>query len=125
MPKTILIVEDNEKNMKLVRDILVHQGHTVVEAVTGAHGVELALGRRPDLILMDIQLPDFSGVEALERIRTDPAMHSVPVIAVSASVMPADQQRIVGKGFDSFIAKPISMKPFVAAVNAALAKGAG
>jgi two-component system cell cycle response regulator DivK len=121
----ILIVEDNEKNIKLVRDILVHQGHTVVEAVTGAQGVELALGHRPDLILMDIQLPDFSGVEALERIRTDPAMHSVPVIAVSASVMPADQQRIVGKGFDSFIAKPISTKPFIAAVNAALAKGAG
>jgi two-component system, cell cycle response regulator DivK len=125
MPKTILIVEDNEKNMKLVRDILVFQGHSVVEATTGADGVRLAQQCSPDLVLMDIQLPDFSGVEALARIRALAGLACVPVIAVSASVMPDEQQRIVASGFDGFIAKPISMKHFIAAVNAALAKAAG
>jgi two-component system cell cycle response regulator DivK len=123
MPHTILIVEDNEKNMKLVRDILVHQGHRVVEAVTGEEGVRLAIEQRPDLVLMDIQLPDISGVTALGRIRAHAALDGVPVLAVSASVMPDEQQRVVSSGFDAFIAKPISMKPFVAAVNAALAAG--
>ncbi len=120
---TILIVEDNEKNMKLVRDILLHHGHRVIEAGTGEDGVRLALSEQPDLILMDIQLPDISGVTALERIRAVAALDAVPVLAVSASVMPDEQQRIVSSGFDAFIAKPISMKPFLAAVNAALKEG--
>jgi two-component system, cell cycle response regulator DivK len=120
---SILIVEDNEKNMKLVRDILAHHGHRVIEAVTGEEGVRLALSQAPDLILMDIQLPDISGVEALARIRREPALDAVPVLAVSASVMPDEQQRIVGSGFDAFIAKPISIKPFLAAVTTALKEG--
>jgi two-component system cell cycle response regulator DivK len=120
---SILIVEDNEKNMKLVRDILVHHGHRVIEATTGEEGVRLALSEAPDLILMDIQLPDISGVEALARIRRAPALEAVPVLAVSASVMPDEQQRIVSSGFDAFIAKPISIKPFLEAVNAALKNG--
>jgi two-component system, cell cycle response regulator DivK len=120
---SILIVEDNEKNMKLVRDILVHHGHRVIEATTGEEGVRLALSEQPDLILMDIQLPDISGVEALARIRAVPALQAVPVLAVSASVMPDEQQRIVSSGFDAFIAKPISIKPFLEAVNAALREG--
>ena len=118
---SILIVEDNEKNMKLVRDILAHHGHRVIEAVTGEEGVRLALAEQPDLILMDIQLPDISGVEALARIRASGA--SMPVLAVSASVMPDEQQRIVSSGFDAFIAKPISLKPFLEAVKAALNAG--
>ena len=121
--KKILIVEDNEKNMKLVRDILVHQGHQVIEAVTGESGVQLALAERPDLVLMDIQLPDISGVTALQRIREDASLDAVPVLAVSASVMPDEQQRIVSSGFDAFIAKPLSLKPFLATVNEALASG--
>jgi two-component system cell cycle response regulator DivK len=120
---SILIVEDNEKNMKLVRDILAHHGHRVIEATTGGEGVRLALEQAPDLILMDIQLPDISGVEALARIRAVTALDAVPVLAVSASVMPDEQQRIVGSGFDAFIAKPISIKPFLEAVNAALREG--
>jgi two-component system cell cycle response regulator DivK len=120
---SILIVEDNEKNMKLVRDILAHHGHRVIEAATGQEGVRLALSQAPELILMDIQLPDISGVEALARIRREPALDAVPVLAVSASVMPDEQQRIVSSGFDAFIAKPISIKPFLEAVNAALRKG--
>jgi two-component system cell cycle response regulator DivK len=118
---SILIVEDNEKNMKLVRDILVHHGHRVIEATTGEEGVRLALAETPELILMDIQLPGISGVEALARIRASGA--SMPVLAVSASVMPDEQQRIVGSGFDAFIAKPISIKPFLEAVKAALTEG--
>jgi len=118
---SILIVEDNEKNMKLVRDILAHHGHRVIEATTGEEGVRLALSEAPDLILMDIQLPDISGVEALARIRASGA--SMPVLAVSASVMPDEQQRIVSSGFDAFIAKPISLKPFLEAVKSALNAG--
>jgi two-component system cell cycle response regulator DivK len=120
---SILIVEDNEKNMKLVRDILAHHGHRVIEAATGEDGVRLALAEKPDLILMDIQLPDISGVDALARIRSDQALDAVPVLAVSASVMPDEQQRIVSSGFDAFIAKPISIKPFLEAVKAALSEG--
>jgi two-component system cell cycle response regulator DivK len=119
----ILIVEDNEKNMKLVRDILAYRGHEVLEAVTGEQGVALALAERPDLVLMDIQLPDISGVTALERIRTDPALDAMPVLAVSASVMPEEQQRVAASGFDAFVPKPISMKSFVATVDEALKNG--
>ena len=120
---TILIVEDNEKNMKLVRDLLAHRGHRVLEAVTGEDGVRLARSERPDLVLMDIQLPDIPGTEALARIRADASLAAVPVLAVSASVMPDEQQRIVASGFDGFIAKPLSIKPFLAAVEATLAAG--
>jgi two-component system cell cycle response regulator DivK len=114
---TILIVEDNEKNMKLVRDILVHKGHTALEATTGTDGVRLALEQRPDLVLMDIQLPDIDGITALARIREERALDRVPVLAVSASVMPEDQHKIVSSGFDFYVTKPISMKPFLATVE--------
>jgi two-component system, cell cycle response regulator DivK len=117
----ILIVEDNDKNMKLVRDILAHHGHEVLEAMTGEEGVRLAIDKAPELILMDIQLPDISGVTALQRIRDVPALAAVPMLAVSASVMPDEQQRIVASGFDGFITKPLALKPFLAAVQAALA----
>ncbi len=119
----ILIVEDNEKNMKLVRDILRHNGHATLEAVTGGEGVRLALQERPDLILMDIQLPDIDGIEALRRIRADRALDAVAVIAVSASVMPDDQQKIVNSGFDAFITKPINLKQFLDTVQRFLAAG--
>jgi two-component system cell cycle response regulator DivK len=119
----ILIVEDNEKNMKLVRDILQHKGHTTIEASTGGDGVRLALERRPDMILMDIQLPDIDGIEALRRIRSDPALDATPVLAVSASVMPDDQQKIVNSGFDAFITKPINLKQFFETVQRFLADG--
>ena len=109
---TILIVEDNEKNMKLVRDILQHQGHMTLEAVTGADGVRLALERRPDLVLLDIQLPDIDGIAVLSQIRAEPALDAMPVLAVSASVMPDEQQKIVASGFDAFITKPIELKRF-------------
>jgi len=120
---TILIVEDNEKNMKLVRDILQHQGHTTLEAATGTDGVRLARERRPDLILMDIQLPDIDGIAALRQIRAQPNLDATPVIAVSASVMPDEQQKVVSSGFDAFITKPIDLKRFRETVQRFLTQG--
>ena len=120
---TILIVEDNEKNMKLVRDILRHKGHATLEATTGEDGVRLALQHVPALILMDIQLPDIDGIEALRRIREHAALEATPVVAVSASVMPDDQQKIVSSGFDAFITKPINLKQFQDTVQQFLTGG--
>ena len=119
----ILIVEDNEKNMKLVRDILQHRGHTTFESATGKDGVRFALHERPDLILMDIQLPDIDGIEALRRIREHKALDTTPVLAISASVMPDDQLRIISSGFDAFITKPINLKQFMDSVERFLAQG--
>ena len=120
---TILIVEDNEKNMKLVRDILRHQGHQTLEAVTGEEGVRLAREHRPDLVLMDIQLPDIDGITALRRIRENTALDAMPVLAVSASVMPDEQHKIVASGFDAYITKPIVLRSFVETVQRFLAQG--
>ncbi len=120
---TILIVEDNEKNMKLVRDILQHQGHHTLEAVNGMDGVRLAIEHVPDLILMDIQLPDIDGIQALGLIREQHALDATPILAVSASVMPDEQQKIVTSGFDAFITKPINIKQFLESVQRFLASG--
>ena len=119
----ILLVEDNEKNMKLVRDILQHKGHATLEAVTGGEGVRLAVEKRPDLVLMDIQLPDIDGIAALQLIRKEPALDAMPVLAVSASVMPDDQHKIVTSGFDAFITKPINLKQFLDTVQRFLTEG--
>jgi two-component system cell cycle response regulator DivK len=113
----ILIVEDNEKNMKLVRDVLQFKGYQTIEAVNGTDGVRLARERKPDLVLMDIQLPDIDGITALGQIRADPETKAIPVVAVSASVMPDDQQRIAASGFDAFVTKPINVKQFVETVE--------
>jgi two-component system cell cycle response regulator DivK len=112
----ILIVEDNDKNLKLLRDVLQFKGYRTIEAMTGVEGVRLARERRPDLVLMDIQLPDINGVTALEQIRADAATKDMLVIAVSASVMPDDQQRIMASGFDAYITKPINVKSFLETV---------
>ncbi len=119
----ILIVEDNEKNMKLVRDLLQYKGHQTLEAITGMDGVRQAIDHVPDLILMDIQLPDISGIQALALIREQDALRSVPVLAVSASVMPEEQQKIVTSGFDAFITKPINIKQFIDSVQSFLSSG--
>ena len=113
----ILIVEDNEKNLKLVRDVLQFKGYQTIEAMTGTEGVRLAREHRPDLVLMDIQLPDINGVTALAQLRADTATKNMLVIAVSASVMPDDQQRIMASGFDAYITKPINVKTFVQTVE--------
>jgi two-component system cell cycle response regulator DivK len=117
---TILIVEDNDKNMKLARDILQARGYATLEAITGEDGVRLAGEHRPALVLMDIQLPGINGIEALRQLRADPATASIPVIAVTASVMASDRREITEAGFDDYVAKPISLKLFLDAVRRAL-----
>ena len=116
----ILIVEDNDKNMKLVRDVLQAKGYETAEAVTGEDGVCMARELLPDAILMDIQLPGMSGVEALKVLRANPATAPIPVIAITASVMDQDRARILAAGFDAYVSKPISLKPFLEAVQAAV-----
>ena len=115
--KTILIVEDNDKNMKLARDVLQAKGYATLEAVNGLDGVAMALQHRPDLILMDIQLPDINGYEATQRIRADAACASIPVVAFTASVTLTDRQRITDAGFNGFLGKPIELKTFLATVR--------
>jgi len=119
----ILIVEDNEKNMKLFRDVLQFAGYETIEAVTGGEGFELARSQAPDLVLLDIQLPDRDGVGVLKDIRREIGS-ALPVLAVSASVMPDDQQRILASGFDGFITKPINVKGFLNVVKQMVAEQA-
>ncbi len=117
---TILIVEDNEKNMKLARDVLQAKGYTTLEAVNGEDGVRLALAHKPDMVLMDIQLPDINGVDAFARIRANADTADVPVVAFTASVTPGDRNRITDAGFDGFIGKPINLKEFLETVRKTL-----
>ncbi|HET9338716.1 MAG TPA: response regulator [Casimicrobiaceae bacterium] len=119
----ILIVEDNEKNMKLVRDVLQAKGYKTLEAVTGEDGVRLAKAHRPELVLMDIQLPGINGIEALRQMRADPATASIPVIAVTASVMASDRRNITDAGFDGYVGKPLNLKEFLDAVARAVGGG--
>jgi two-component system cell cycle response regulator DivK len=121
----ILIVEDNEKNMKLVRDVLQFKGYQTLEAATATEGLRLAREARPDLVLMDIQLPDIDGIAALTRLRADPQTQKMPVVAVSASVMPDDRQRIIASGFDAYITKPINVKSFIETVERFIGKTQG
>jgi two-component system cell cycle response regulator DivK len=118
--KRILVVEDNARNMKLFRDILGFAGFDVLGAETGREGLALALAAPvPDLVLLDIRLPDIDGVEVLRCIRQ--ALGSaLPVFAISASVMPDEQQRILASGFDGFITKPIQVRAFLGTVRQAL-----
>ncbi len=116
----VLIVEDNEKNMKLARDILKAKGYQTAEAVTGEEGVKIAMERKPDLVLMDIQLPGINGIEAFRQLRADPATARIPVVAITASVTPTDRSQITAAGFDAFISKPISLKEFVDTVKRVL-----
>jgi two-component system, cell cycle response regulator DivK len=105
----VLVVEDNEKNMKLFRDVLEATGYRTLDATTGADAVELALEFAPDLVLMDIQLPDIDGVEALARLRADGRTASIPVLAVTAQAMQGDHERFLAAGFDDYIPKPVDV----------------
>jgi two-component system cell cycle response regulator DivK len=118
----ILIVEDNERNLKLVRDVLQVKGFETIEAGTAELGIELAEQRKPDLILMDIQLPGMNGIEARKILRSKPDTAQIPVVAVTASVMQQDRNLITEAGFDGYIGKPINIKEFLEAVNHALAR---
>ena len=121
----ILIVEDNPASMKLVRDSLQVKGYQIIAAETGEEGVRLAQERQPALVLMDIQLPGISGVDALRQLRADPVTRSTPVIAVTASVMTQDRKRIMDAGFDGFQGKPLSMRELLATVREILDRPLG
>jgi two-component system, cell cycle response regulator DivK len=108
----ILIVEDNDKNLKLARDLLQHHGFRTLEADTAAAGIALAEQHVPDLILMDIQLPDMDGVTALGRLRESAATTSIPVVALTAFAMAGDPERLLARGFDGYLAKPIDIHHF-------------
>jgi two-component system, cell cycle response regulator DivK len=113
----ILVVEDNERNMKLFRDVLHASGYRTLEAATGERAVELVSEHRPDLVLMDIQLPDIDGVEALARLRADERFSSVPVLALTAQAMEGDRERFLAAGFDGYLSKPVNIAEFVATVK--------
>ena len=116
----ILIVEDNPRNLKLVRDVLQVKGYVTMEAGTAEEGVRIAAEQMPDLVLMDIHLPGMNGIEALRVLRGDPATAAIPVIAVTASVMQDDRRMIMEAGFNAYVGKPINLREFLEAVRAAL-----
>jgi two-component system, cell cycle response regulator DivK len=115
--RQILVVEDNERNMRLFCDVLQASGYRTVEATTGESAVELALEHVPDLVLMDIQLPDIDGVEALDRLRADERSASFPVLALTAQAMDGDRERFLAAGFDGYLSKPVDIAEFVATVK--------
>jgi two-component system, cell cycle response regulator DivK len=119
----ILIIEDNEKNRKLARDVLQVKGYQTIESETAEEGLELALEKSPALILMDIQLPGIDGITALKQLRLNPKTKSIPVIAITASAMTHNRQTMLAEGFDGYQTKPISLKDFLGEVERVLATG--
>jgi two-component system, cell cycle response regulator DivK len=117
----ILIVEDNPRNLKLLRDTLQVKGYQTIEAATGEEGVQMARERQPALVLMDIQLPGISGIQALGQLRADSATRGIPVIAVTASVMAQERQKVMAAGFDGFQGKPISVRELLETIRGILA----
>jgi len=113
----ILVVEDNEKNMKLFRDVLSATGYRTLEATTGGAAVELATEHAPDLVLMDIQMPDVDGVEALRRLRADERTAAIPVLAVTAQAMQGDRERFLAEGFDGYLSKPVNVRELLGTVR--------
>jgi two-component system, cell cycle response regulator DivK len=116
----ILIVEDNEKNRKLVRDVLQVKGYQTIESETAEEGIKLAVDKAPALILMDIQLPGIDGITALKKLRADPKTKNIPVIAITASAMTHNRQTMLAEGFDGYQTKPISVKDFLNEVQRVL-----
>lgn len=121
MAKTILIVEDNELNMKLFRDLLEAQGYDILQTRDGMQALDLARKERPDLIVMDIQLPQVSGLEVTKWIKADDDLKHIPVVAVTAFAMKGDEEKIREGGCEAYVAKPISVKDFLSTIERFLA----
>ena len=113
----ILVVEDNELNMKLFRDVLVATGYRTLEATTGGEAVELATEHAPDLVLMDIQLPDLGGVQALGRLRANERTAAIPVLALTAQAMDGDRERFLAAGFNGYLSKPVNVRELIGTVR--------
>jgi two-component system, cell cycle response regulator DivK len=116
----VLIIEDNEKNRKLVRDVLQVKGYKTIESETAEEGIKLAIEKSPSLILMDIQLPGMDGITALKHLKSDPETKRIPVIAITASAMTYNRLTMTAEGFDGFQSKPISVKEFLKEVRRVL-----
>jgi two-component system cell cycle response regulator DivK len=114
----VLIVDDNEKNVKLARDVLRFAGFRTLEAGTGEEGLSLAAEHLPDVILMDIRLPDMEGTAAVRRLKDEPATAGIPVVALTSFAMKGDRERFLAEGFDGYLEKPISVKEFPGQVRA-------
>ena len=117
MSKRILVVEDHEENRRIVRDLLTSAGLEMIEAHTGEDGVRLAESERPDLILMDIQLPGLDGYEATRRIKANPALRSIPIIAVTSYALSGDEMKAREAGCDDYVAKPFSPRALLAKIR--------
>ena len=116
----ILIIEDNEKNRRLARDVLQVKGYKTIESETAEEGLKLALEKSPALILMDIQLPGMDGITAMKRLKADPKTKSIPIIAITASAMTHNRTTMLAEGFDGYQTKPISLKDFLGEVQRVL-----
>jgi two-component system cell cycle response regulator DivK len=117
----ILIVDDNDKNVKLARDVLRFAGFRTLEAGTAGEGVSLATEHLPDLVLMDIRLPDMDGTVALQRLRDDERTAGIPVVALTSFAMKGDRERFIAAGFDGYLEKPITVREFPDQVRSLLA----
>ncbi len=115
--KTVLIVEDNELNMKLFNDLLEAHGYRVLQTREGLSALDIARQHKPDLILMDIQLPEVSGIEVTKWLKEDDELRSIPVVAVTAFAMKGDEQKIREGGCEAYISKPISVASFLSTIN--------
>jgi two-component system cell cycle response regulator DivK len=113
----ILVVEDNELNMKLFRDVLAAGGYRTLEATSGGEAVDLATEHAPDLVLMDIQLPDFDGVQALGRLRANERTAAIPVLALTAQAMDGDRERFLAAGFNGYLSKPVNVRELMGTVR--------
>jgi two-component system cell cycle response regulator DivK len=123
MPKTVLIVEDNELNMKLFNDLVETRGHRIVQTRSGVEAVVLARKHRPDLILMDIQLPEVSGLEVTQWLKDDEELRTIPVVAVTAFAMKGDEEKIRQGGCEAYLSKPISVARFFETIDHFLGSG--
>ena len=123
MPKSIMIVEDNELNMKLFNDLLEANGYITIKTRNGLEALDLARKHKPDLILMDIQLPEVSGLEVTKWLKEDDELRHIPVIAVTAFAMKGDEERIRSGGCEAYISKPISVGSFVETIKSYIGDG--
>jgi len=122
MGRVILIVEDDPKNLKLIRDLLQIRGYTTLEATDGKQGVDMARAKMPDLILMDIQMPVMDGFEAINILKADPVTKSIPIIALTAFAMQEDREKCIEAGCNDYITKPLDTRAFVTKVKEYLEK---
>jgi CheY-like chemotaxis protein len=122
MGRVILIVEDDPKNLKLIRDLLQIRGYTALEATDGKQGVDMARAKMPDLILMDIQMPVMDGFEAISILKADPVTKSIPIIALTAFAMQGDREKCMDAGCNDYITKPLDTRAFVTKVKEYLVK---